>query len=191
MKAKWMIAACFAIASCAAWAQTKQIVSVDVRDYCDPKTFNAAVGPGACQRGTENGAITFNGFVAELGADKSVGAWRFAPSGVNAKPGALEVVKLKNNGGETHTFTRVKNFGGGFVPALNAASGQPTVAPECAKTVNGQLQPQPPSKSNIFLAPGDSAFGLTLGEQNQNAKFQCCIHPWMHAIINATPQTGR
>ena len=36
-----------------------------------------------------------------------------------------------NNGGETHTFTEVKAFGGGIVPLLNVLSGNPVPAPEC------------------------------------------------------------
>src|ERR1051326_685888 len=55
-------------------------VNVDIRDYCDPASFNAAVGDGTCDRSIINGFITFDGFVAELTADQSVGAWRFAPS---------------------------------------------------------------------------------------------------------------
>lgn len=179
------LAACLLLISGAASAQTKRVVNMDIRDYCDPKTFNAALhDPTACQRNTDSGAITFNGFLSELALDKSVGAWRYAPPAVPGKEGEQIVVRVKNNGGETHTFTRVRNFGGGFVAALNQASGNNTPAPECAKMVNGQLQPQPPSKANLFVAPGKSAYGLTLGDQNEDAKFQCCIHPWMRAEVN-------
>src|SRR5690242_17718439 len=54
--------------------------TIHIRDYCDPASFNAAVGPDTCVRDTSNGLITFEGFVAEIGADKSAGAWRFAPA---------------------------------------------------------------------------------------------------------------
>jgi len=88
-------------------------LTIHIRDYCDPATFNAAVGPGTCIRDTNLGAITFTGFVTELGADKSVGAWRFAPAQVRVFHGAT--LQLQNLGGETHTFTEVKRFGGVFL----------------------------------------------------------------------------
>ena len=36
-------------------------VTIDVRDYCDPDSFNTAIGPGTCVRDTANGEITFSG----------------------------------------------------------------------------------------------------------------------------------
>jgi hypothetical protein len=64
-----------------------------IRDACDPTSFNAVVGP-----------------------------WRFNPM-LNATEGNSRLVRLelkpgdkttiRNVGGETHTFTRVKKFGWG------------------------------------------------------------------------------
>lgn len=154
-------------------------VNLHMRDYCDPTTFDAVLGAGACTRSTATGFITFAGFQAELGADKSVGAWRFVPSQISVSQGAT--LHVENLGGEMHTFTQVKDFGGGFVAPLNAGSGNPVPAPECAKVVNGQLVPQPPGPDNIFLAPGG---GATVPlDQEVNAKYQCCIHPWMRLTI--------
>ena len=154
-------------------------VNVDIRDYCDPTSFNAVIGPGTCVRSTVLGFITFDGFLGELTADQSVGAWRFAPSQASiAEKATLHVTNL---GGETHTFTQVKDFGGGFVDFLNGLSGNPVPAPECAQVVEGQLVPQPPSADNIFLGPGASA---TVVENHElNAKYQCCIHPWMRLTL--------
>lgn len=154
-------------------------VKVDIRDYCDPASFNAAVGDGTCDRSIVNGFITFDGFVAELTEDQSVGAWRFAPSQTSVAEKAT--LHLTNNGGETHTFTEVKQFGGGFVDFLNGPSGNPVPAPECAQVVNGNLVPQPPSADNIFLGPGQTAT-VSL-DHELNAKYQCCIHPWMRLTI--------
>ena len=84
-------------------------INIDVRDYCDPTSFNAVLG--------------------------SVGAWRFVPNQIRAHEGAT--LNLQNLGGETHTFTRVKRFGGGFVSVLNFLPP----APECAQMVNGNLVP--------------------------------------------------
>src|SRR5438876_993656 len=87
-------------------------INIDVRDYSP-------------------GTITFPGFLAEFARDTSVGAWRFVPNQIRAHEGAT--LNLQNLGGETHTFTRVKRFGGGFVSVLNFLPP----APECAQMVNG------------------------------------------------------
>lgn len=115
----------------------------------------------------------------ELSMDKSVGAWRFAPPQSPATAGAT--LNLQNLGGETHTFTRVKRFGGGFVAPLNEGAGTPAPAPECAPMVNGNLVPQPPSPDDTFVPAGTSA-SITL-KPGETARFQCCIHPWMHLTI--------
>jgi hypothetical protein len=156
-------------------------INIHVRDYCDPISFNAALGNGACNRDTSTGAITITGFLAELSSDKSVGAWRFAPS--QASTSEHPTLSLQNLGGETHTFTRVKRFGGGFVAALNAAAGTPVPAPECAQMVNGNLVPQPPSADNVFIPAGRTAsVDLKSGETQ---RFQCCIHPWMRFTLTS------
>jgi hypothetical protein len=158
-----------------------ELLNVYLRDYCDPVTF-AAIGCVRTVTPVSAGVITLSGFQAELAADKSVGAWRFVPDRAKAEEGLS--LMLQNLGGETHTFTRVREFGGGFVAPLNAASGNPVLAPECARTVNGQLAPQPPSPDNIFL-PGNASAAGPLVREGQTAKFQCCIHPWMRMTINA------
>lgn len=186
MKTMMPILVVFAVAtlSVTAPAQDKSKPSeltIHVRDYCDPATFNAAVGDGACIRDTSTGAINFMGFLTELSIDKSVGAWRFAPS--QSPAGKPLTLNLQSLGGETHTFTRVNRFGGGFVAALNDGAGTPVPAPECAQTVDGNLVPQPPGPDNIFIPAGGSAT-MTL-RPGETARFQCCIHPWMHFTITA------
>ena len=185
MKARRLmpIAIFVAVSSIAAAAQNEakpSDLTIHVRDYCDPASFNAVIGSGTCDRDTSNGAITFTGFITELSMDRSVGAWRFAPSQPRVAEGAT--LNLQNLGGETHTFTRVKRFGGGFVPALNAAGGTPTPAPECAQMVDGNLVPQQPGPDNIFIPAGGTA-SMTLQPGETTARFQCCIHPWMHVTI--------
>lgn len=156
-------------------------LTIHMRDYCDPVSF-ARIGCVRIATPVANGIITLAGFGAELAADKSVGAWRFIPDRARNEEGLN--LTLQNLGGETHTFTRVKQFGGGFVAALNAASGNPTPAPECAKvTAEGSLMPQPPSANNIFLPANSNAAGPHVAE-GERAKFQCCIHPWMRTVIN-------
>ena len=75
-----------------------------------------------------------------------------------------------NQGGETHTFTEVEEFGGGIVPNLNQLAGVPNVAPECT-----QLQP------GDFLRPG--ARSSETEDESGVEKYQCCIHPWMRAEV--------
>jgi hypothetical protein len=72
---------------------------------------------------------------------------------------------VANLGGRLHTFTPVAQFGGGRVPPLNIGL---TVAPECASTA-------------FDVAPGDrlELSGLSAG----NHRYQCCIHPWMRAMV--------
>src|SRR5256885_8388836 len=115
-------------------------LTLSIRDFCDPTTFNLAIGPGSCLRGDNvsvNGLQTFTGFLAELGQEKSAGAWRYNPDRVQSEEGLN--LTLINRGGETHTFTRVAEFGGGFVASLNAAAGNLAPRPECALIKNGQL----------------------------------------------------
>lgn len=157
-------------------------INLDVRDYCDPDSFNKAVGDGTCNRDILVGFLTFDGFLAELTADKSVGGWRFVPNQISVA--ATATLHVHNLGGELHTFTQVKDFGGGFVDFLNGLSGNPVFAPECARIdpVNG-LVPQNPGPDNIFLNPGDSV-DVSL-DHELNVKYQCCVHPWMRLTITS------
>jgi plastocyanin len=141
--------------------------TVDAKDQCDPETFNAVLGPGTCVG--HNGGVPFDVFIAELTQTQSVGAWHFAPGVVRMRDG--EAVRARNTGGETHTFTEVKEFGGGFVAILNELSGNPVPAPEC----------DPTSPEIGFVPPG----GVTDPDLEEPGvhHFQCCIHPWMRTDV--------
>ena len=162
-------------------SQGKSQASVRLWDYCDPTSFNAAFGAGTCDRDTSTGAITLNGFLGELTSDQSVGAWRFSPAEINPKHRPITLA-LQNTGGETHTFTLVRKFGGGFVDALNQASGTPVPAPECAQFVNGILTPQAPSADNLFIPAGGTA-SASVPRRDDEIRYQCCIHPWMRLVV--------
>jgi plastocyanin len=140
-------------------------IKVDMLDRCDSATFNAALGPGTCTRPR---GMTFQAFIDELTATKSVRAWRFVPSRFEAELG--DSVVAINRGGEVHTFTNVANFGGGIVPMLNQLSGLPDVAPECAAL-----------EEDDFVPPGGKYFEEAFATPGI-ARFQCCIHPWMRAV---------
>jgi hypothetical protein len=172
-----------------------QTKTVRIWDACDPDSFNAAVGPGTCIPG-HHGQTNFQDFFNELNLDKIAGGWRFNPL-LNATDGSFKLVQLElqpgdrisleNVGGETHTFTKVSEYGGGFFDPLNARTGNPTPAPECARVLaNGTLAPQPESDTNQFVEAATTEAGplagtpvLPLGVTH----WQCCIHPWMRINI--------
>jgi plastocyanin len=138
---------------------------VTMEDACDPETFNAVLGAGACVR---SGGVTFQQFIALLTKHGSIGSWRFSPPTTNVKEGTTFVAV--NRGGEEHTFTEVENFGGGIVDSLNQLAGVPVEAPEC---VNLEEEDR--------VAPG----GTYREEVTETGtlKFQCCIHPWMRLEV--------
>jgi len=140
--------------------------TVHIMDECDPATFDAAIGrPGSCVR---NGGMKFDQFVSILTHLQSVPAWKFAPNNVNLRVG--DVLASLNTGGEVHSFTEVDEFGGGIVDFLNVLSGNTKVAPECK---------DPGLK---LLAPGQGTSEVENDAGDE--KYQCCIHPWMRAIVH-------
>jgi plastocyanin len=95
-----------------------------------------------------------------------VGAWSFSPPNLNIKLGQSFVAI--NQGGETHTFTEVEEFGGGQIPLLNDLSGNPIEAPECveAEDIPAGAQSDPDTPDEVGVE-----------------KYQCCKHPWMRATV--------
>jgi len=138
---------------------------VSILDACDHASF-AANGVD-CSR---NGGVKFDQFIAELMARGNVGAWHFAASNVNVFAG--QTLDVTNRGGETHTFTKVKQFGGGIVPFLNQLSGNPVPAPECIER-----------GGPVFIAAGDT-HQVSIGDAGTEM-YQCCIHPWMRVVVSA------
>jgi plastocyanin len=160
-------ATCVALAAAGAVGSAADIRTVSVMDQCDPATFNAAVGPGTCIGNA--GGVPFDTFLAEVGKTQQAGPWHFAPGVVQMSDG--EALQARNNGGETHSFTEVKQFGGGIIDLLNQLSGNPVPAPECDLT-NPEIQ---------FLAPGQKT--APDFEEPGVHHYQCCIHPWMRTDI--------
>lgn len=143
-------------------------------DDCDPQIgagWNTPTDSTGCLR--EEGSVSrdeFRMFLSSPFSTAVVGhpAWTIAPTYLKPEPG--EGLRVLNGGGRGHTFTEVANYGGGFVPVLNMGL---TPAPECA------------AATGSVIAPGGSidVTGLALG----NHKFQCCIHPWMRALVKVQP----
>ena len=87
-------------------------------------------------------------------------------------------MRIINEGGETHTFTKVTAFGGGFIPDLNLTESP--IAPECA-TAPGIANP-----AVVFIPAGGKLSEKNLGQGTH--LFQCCIHPWMRAAIKVVEE---
>jgi hypothetical protein len=116
---------------------------------------------------------------------------------LNATEGNFKLVRLdlkqgdqttiENKGGETHTFTRVQKFGGGFKAPLNGLSGNLDPAPECAQVLpDGSLAKQPESATNQFVEAGQTEAGPTAGSSalpKGMSRWECCIHPWMRMVV--------
>ena len=160
---------------CAAEPRAEQAVQashggtqIHTEDDCDPVTFGALCKPGF------NGHTTLADFLTEFGATNQVAAWEYGGGQIQVTQG--NSFRVDNEGGETHTFSVVANFGGGRVPPLN--TGNPTVAPECV----GAAGP-----NNFDMAAG-TGIDVTTGAGGQlvakgTYKVQCCIHPWMRTTV--------
>lgn len=137
-------------------------------DNCDPATF------GALCRAGFNGTTTLDEFRAEFAANFRVARWEYGGGDIRVNSG--ESFHVDNQGGETHTFTVVKQFGGGRVAGLNAPNE--AVAPECvagASASNVDIA----SNTGITVTTGANGVIKTRGTFN----VQCCIHPWMRSTV--------
>jgi len=139
--------------------------TINIMDACDSTTFNT-LGPNVCIR---SGGVTLPSFLALLGQHHKVGGWHFAPGGTIKVPVGT-ILRAVNHGGETHTFTEVEQFGGGFLDFINEPFGNTVPAPECLTLA-----------SNEFIAP--AAFRDDPVEHPGIERYQCCIHPWMRLTV--------
>jgi hypothetical protein len=136
-----------------------------IRDDCDP---DDPTWPGPCTlRGGDVSVAEFNAELTSVPAHgQLIGhqAWRNDPPYLKIDTG--EQVRVRNRGGRVHTFTEVAAFGGGRVTPLNQGQAP---ANECVT----------PGVVDLPPGAGVKLRGLAAG----NHKFQCCIHPWMRAIV--------
>jgi plastocyanin len=147
-------------------APKQSTIAVKMKDACDQASFDAAAGPGTCVR---NGGMKFDQFVSQLTRRHDVADWDFFPASFSASVG--QTIAATNTGGEVHTFTEVKEFGGGLIPFLNQASGTGDMVSEC-----GALE------ENDFVAPG-ATYTAAVSLPGTH-KYQCCIHPWMRSVVS-------
>ena len=156
------------VAATFAWAAPSS-GNVVMLDACDPASFNAELGAGACER--PGGGVTIDRLVDQLLTHGTAPSWRFAGPVTVAGGGTLTAV---NKGGEFHTFTEVAAFGGGCVDELNGLLGL-TPVPECAQA------------PGIFGSTGAGRGGsTTTGPLAAGThRFMCLIHPWMKLTVTA------
>jgi hypothetical protein len=149
---------------------------VQVRDACDPATFNAEIGPGTCVDHT-GARVTFDQFLAKLNpVDFGHPKWRNIPGEVHVKEG--DSLLAAGRGGEVHTFTEVEEFGPGCVGFINDKLGLtgPPVA-DCATNLD------PTNPANTLVVPGKP--GLNVHEDEAGTeRYECLIHPWMRTIVD-------
>ena len=158
-------------------------VQIVALDECDPTTFNAdskadpktnpnpGLGPDFCRNITIGAFTTLGDLFKQAKEGTPDPGWDFEPDTLKIKKGTPIVVV--DQGGEPHTFTEVKHFGGGFIPDLN--SGAATV-PEC----NGGFKNVAVARTRILQGSQLLVGDLSKGEHY----FQCCIHPWMRVTVD-------
>jgi plastocyanin len=144
---------------------------IKVKDTCDPATFNAALGPGACVpiKG-DGGSTEFEELLEQVADDGKAEYYKFSPRKTKVDAGERVVAEFRK-GGEAHTFTEVDVFGAGCVDELNVLMGL-TGAPvaDCGLIESTYIGPQ--RREIVF----DS---LSTGTH----RFMCLIHPWMSSTI--------
>ena len=145
-----------------------QVVALD---ECDPTTFNAALGADFCKNVTLGAFTTLDQLFAEAASGHPDPNWDFEPDVINVKAGGT--IRVVDQGGEPHTFTEVKKFGGGFIDGLNG--GEATV-PECS----GGFANLAVARTRLLQGSDSQITGLTKGKHF----YQCCIHPWMRVEVD-------
>lgn len=143
---------------------------IELQDDCDPATFNAALGEGAC---VGDGDTTFDELIESLIEGDPDGHWRNHPDKTHVRRG--DNLAITNTGGEFHTLTEVAAFGPGCVPEINdllGLTGPP--AADCGAAF---------SDPRTALPPGGSGTLPTKGMSPGTHKFECMIHPWMHTTV--------
>src|SRR4051812_47683750 len=155
-------------AASSASAADQQVIKV--KDACDPVTFNAALGEGACVRDDRGSRVEFEDLIAKLQTKGSDWHWRFTHHKVHIDAGESLLV-VQDKGGEGHTFGEGGAFAPGGVPEvtrLRGARGAP--AGDCS-----QMQA-------TYVGPGRTSFEVS-GLPGGTHRFQCLIHPWMQTTV--------
>jgi hypothetical protein len=165
--------ASLSFAASAGAADHRQVV---MSDDCEPVSFNLAVpsAPGDPPTCVGEGETTFPDFIQQLMDEGAADGWDFSRDDFNIDSGGR--ISVVNEGGEFHSFTRVRAFGGGCVPELNGILGL-TPVPECGEMINGV-----PKIVATGVLPGGKLDVAVSGAGTQ--MFMCLIHPWMKSVAD-------
>lgn len=106
-----------------AQGSSPSLAQVVALDECDPATFNdpMAAGPDFCKNVALGFSTTFSELFALAAAGTPDPGWDFEPDTLAIKHGTI--VSVADEGGEPHTFTEVKKFGGGIHTAAQRWRG--------------------------------------------------------------------
>ena len=148
------------------------IAQIIALDECEPASFNAALGADFCKNISLGAFTSISTLFHEAQTGHPDPKWDFEPDELEVTEGT--VLNVANEGGEPHTFTEVRQFGGGFVGQLNGPSAAPV--PECA----GGFSRVEVARTRILQGSSVNITGLSKGEHH----FQCCIHPWMRVTVD-------
>lgn len=177
------VAVCFAVLIAPSYAMASdrddhRVKHIQIRDDCDPATFNS-IGLGNICSG--DGDTTFARFAKQVMTLGRAPRWRFQPDRLHLEVGDSFIAT--NRGGELHSFTEVDHFGPSVVPQVNDLlhmhGAQPNA--QCSGAFGKFLQDPAHPQNTSFVLPGQS-FTDTPGQPGTEL-YQCCIHPWMHAVI--------
>jgi plastocyanin len=165
-------------------------VQIVALDECDPVTFNAdpkfdpktnpnpGIGADFCRNITLGAFTTLDKLFQQAKAGTPDPGWDFEPDTLKIEKGTPIIVV--DQGGEPHTFTEVKHFGGGFIPDLNG--GEETVS-ECSDGFKNIAV----ARTRMLQGSQLLVTNLSKGEHY----FQCCIHPWMRVKVEVTERGTR
>ena len=137
----------------------------ELRDNCEPTSFNAEFGPGFCKKA--DGTVTLAKFRAALATGGS-GAWWIRQHEITLDKG--DTVAAKNVGGIIHTYTEVAEYGLGCIPEWNTALPNVTVNNCDFGKFIATIVPQGATSAPQTLSKGVH-------------KFQCLVHPWMRTLV--------
>ena len=137
---------------------------VELRDNCEPTSFNAEFGPGFCTKA--DGTVTLAKFRAAL-KDGGSGAWWIRQRDITLDQG--DTIAASNVGGILHTYTEVAQFGKGCIAEWNTAVKE--TVDNCDFGRFGAT----------LVLPGGTSTPQVLAKGVH--KFQCLVHPWMREVV--------
>jgi hypothetical protein len=148
-----------------------QVVALD---ECDRATFDASTGagPSFCKDLAPGASTTLSDLFAKAAAGTPGPNGELELDNLTIKQG--QIVSVADQGDEPHTFTEVKQFGGGVHPH--------TDDPVKASCTNPASPPVTVARTRILQGSQLDVICLSKG----NHLFQCCIDPCMRIEVDVS-----